>query len=66
MRCFMVMPAPTYCFFAFAGLVGGHAAIGADEAGLAVRREVVDEVLHSAEVGVVVPRYAHDLRRAFG
>ena len=31
---------------AFAGLVGGHAAIGEDEAGHALRREVVDEVLH--------------------
>lgn len=30
---------------AFAGLVGGHAAIGEDEAGHALRREVVDEVL---------------------
>ena len=31
---------------AFAGLVGGHAAIGEDEAGHALRGEVVDEVLH--------------------
>ena len=37
---------------AFAGAVGGHAAIGQDEAGHAVRREVVDEVLHPSEVGV--------------
>ena len=37
---------------ALAGLVGGHAAIGKDEAGHAVGREVVDEMLHPSEVGV--------------
>ena len=42
----------------FAGLVGGHAAIGEDEAGHAVRREVVDEVLHPGEVGVALGRDA--------
>jgi hypothetical protein len=41
---------------AFAGLVGGHAAIGEDEAGHAVGREVVDEVLHPGEVGVAPGR----------
>ena len=43
---------------AFAGLVGGHAAIGEDEAGHAVGREVVDEVLHPGEVGVALGRDA--------
>ena len=42
----------------FAGLVGGHAAIGEDEAGHAVGREVVDEVLHPGEVGVAPGRDA--------
>ncbi len=40
------------------GLVGGHAAIGEDEAGHALRREVVDEVLHPGEVGVALGRNA--------
>jgi|GEM_PF-4301323 len=35
-----------------AGLVGEHAAVAEDEAGHALRREVVDEVLHPGEVGV--------------
>ena len=43
---------------AFAGLVGGHAAVGEDEAGHAVGREVVDEVLHPGEVGVALGRDA--------
>lgn len=43
---------------AFAGLVGGHAAVGEDEAGHALRREVVDEVLHPGEVGVALGRDA--------
>ena len=43
---------------AFAGLVGGHAAIGEDEAGHALRREVVDEMLHPGEVGVTLGRDA--------
>ncbi len=43
---------------AFAGLVGGHAAIGEDEAGHALRGEVVDEVLHPGEVGVALGRDA--------
>ena len=42
----------------FAGLVGGHAAIGEDEAGHAVRSEVVAEVLHPGEVGVALGRDA--------
>ena len=43
---------------AFAGLVGGHAAIGEDEAGHTLRGEVVDEVLHPGEVGVALGRDA--------
>ena len=43
---------------AFAGLVRRHAAIGEDEAGHALRREVVDEVLHPGEVGVALGRDA--------
>ncbi len=43
---------------AFAGLVGGHAAIGEDEARHALRREVVDEVLHPGEVGIALGRDA--------
>ena len=43
---------------AFARLVGGHAAIGEDEAGHAVRGEMVDEVLHPGEVGVAFGRDA--------
>ena len=43
---------------AFAGLVGGHAAVGEDEAGEAGGREVVDEVLHPGEVGVARGRDA--------
>ncbi len=57
----------------FAGLVGGHAAIGEDEAGHALRGEVVDEVLHPGEVGVALGRDAElmnasafSLRVAFG
>ncbi len=38
----------------FAGLVGGHAAVGEDEADHALRGEVVDEVLHPGEVGVAL------------
>ena len=37
---------------AFVGLIGGHAGIAEDEAGPAVRCEVVDELLHPCEVGV--------------
>ena len=45
--------------FAFAGLVGGHAAIGEDEAPrVPFGREVVDEVLHPGEVGVALGRDA--------
>ena len=44
--------------FAFAALIRGHAAIGEDEAGHAVGREVVDEVLHPSEVGVAPGRDA--------
>ncbi len=43
---------------AFDELVGGHAAISEDEAGHAVGREVVDEVLHPGEVGVARRRRA--------
>jgi len=43
---------------AFAGLVGGHAAIVEDEAGHAMGREVVDEVLHPGEAGVALGRDA--------
>ena len=43
---------------AFAGLIGRHAAVGQHEAGHAVRREVVDEVLHPGEVGVALGRHA--------
>jgi hypothetical protein len=43
---------------AFAGLVGGHAAVGEDEAGHAVGREVVDEVRDPGEVGVALGRDA--------
>ena len=43
---------------AFAGLVGGHAAIGEDKPGHALRGEVVDEVLHPGEVGVALGRDA--------
>ena len=39
---------------AFAGPVGGHSAIGEDEAGHALGREVVAEVLHQGEVGVAL------------
>jgi len=46
MRAFRIFP--------FAGLVGGSAAVGEDEAGHAVGREVVDEVLHPGEVGVAL------------
>jgi hypothetical protein len=41
---------------AFAGLVGGNAAIDEDEAGHAVRGEVGDEMLRPGEVGVVLRR----------
>ncbi len=58
---------------AFPGLVGRHAAIGEDEAARALRREVVDEVLHPGEVGVALGRNAElmnapafTLRVAFG
>ena len=37
---------------AFAGLVGEHAAVGEDEAGHALRRKVVDEVLHPGRVSL--------------
>ena len=37
---------------AFARLVGGHAAIGEDEAGHAVGRQVVNNLLNRVEVGV--------------
>ena len=43
---------------ALAGLVGGHRAVGQHEAGDAVGREVVDEVLHPGEVGVARGRHA--------
>ena len=43
---------------AFAGLDGGHAAIGEDEAGHALRGEVVDEVLLPSVVGVAFGRVA--------
>ena len=36
------------------------------KAGHALRGEVVDEVLHPGEVGVVVPRFARDMQGAFG
>jgi hypothetical protein len=42
----------------FAGGVGGHGAVGEHEAGETSRREVVDYVLHSGEVGVARGRYA--------
>ena len=45
-------------YFAFAGLVGGHAAIGEDEAGHALRREVMNKMLHPGEVGVALRRDA--------
>ena len=43
----------------FAGLVGGHAAIGEDEPGHALRAKVVDEVLHPGEVGAALGWDAH-------
>ena len=43
---------------AFARLVGRHAAVGQHKAGHAVRREVVDEVLHPRKVGVAFGRHA--------
>ncbi len=43
---------------AFAGLIRGHAAIGEDEAGHAMRGEVVDEVLNPGEVGIALRRDA--------
>ena len=43
---------------AFAGLVGGHGAVGEDEPGHTVGREMVDEVLHPGEVGVTLGRNA--------
>ena len=42
----------------FAGLVGGHTAVGEDETGHALGCEVVDEVLHPGEVGVALGRDA--------
>ena len=39
-------------------MIGGHAAVGEDEAGHAVRGEVVDEVLHPGEVRVALGRDA--------
>jgi len=44
----------------FAGLAGGHAAIGEDEASHAVGREVVDEALRPGVVGVARGRLATD------
>jgi hypothetical protein len=43
---------------ALAGLVRGHRTVGEDEAGLAGRRQVVDEVLHPGEVRVARGRRA--------
>jgi hypothetical protein len=43
---------------AFARLIGGHAAIGEDEAGHAVGGEVVDEMLDPGEVGIALRRGA--------
>lgn len=43
---------------AFAGLVRGHGAIREDEAGHAIRREVVDEVLDPGEVRIPLRRDA--------
>ena len=44
--------------FAFAGLVGGHAAVGQDKPRHARGGEMVDEVLHPGEVGVADGRHA--------
>ena len=43
---------------AFAGLVGGDAAIGEDEAGHARGREVVEEVLPAGVIGAAGGRHA--------
>ena len=49
-----------------AGLVGGHAAIGEDEAGHVLRGEVVDEVLHPGEVGVAQEAFGGCVQRFIG
>ena len=43
---------------AFAGLVGGHAAIGKDESSDARGRKVMNEVLHPRVIGVASGRHA--------
>jgi len=43
---------------AFAGLVGGHVAVGKDEARHARGSEVLEKVLHPGVVGVAVGRHA--------
>src|SRR5438093_8213188 len=47
-----------FAYFAFAGLVGGHAAVGEDESRQARGREVMDEMLHPGVVRVAGGRYA--------
>src|SRR5690349_1441202 len=51
--------------FAFAGLIGGHRAIGENESGDAIGRKVVNEVLDPGEIGVAGGRNAEFPARVF-
>ena len=41
----------------FAGLIGGHRAVGGDEAGHAVRSKMMDDVLNPGEIGIAGGRH---------